>query len=163
MSQARRHRTAAAAAVGLAAVLAAVAGPATAKKNDLFFIRGAKLTKQADGSWSGPGTLDGVKGNVTITGTVVLLKQQTHTIHWSWVAGSRRVVGCSVEEVLTRPHGIQLWDGGGRITQTSPQERKYKGRRIDLYGPTKASDLEHAQISIREYEPGHGPPPKTCR
>lgn len=161
MSQARRHRMAGA--VGLAALLAAVAGPATAKKSDQFFIQGAKLTKQADGSWSGPGTLDGVKGTVTITGTVVLLKQQTHNIHWSWVAGSRRVAGCSVEQVLTRPHGIQLWDGGGRITQTSAQERKYKGRQMDLYGPTKASDLGHAQISIREYQPGPEPAPKTCR
>jgi len=161
MLQARRHRMVGA--VGLAAVLAAVAGPAAAKKNDLFFIQGAKLTKQADGSWSGPGTLDGVKGMVTITGTVVLLKRQTHKIHWSWAAGARRVAGCANEEVLTRPHGIQLWDGGGRITQTTAQERKYKGRQMDLYGPTKASDLDHAQISIREYEPGHGPPPKTCR
>ena len=67
------------------------------------------------------------------------------------------------EEVLTRPHGVQLWDGGGRITQTSAQERKYKGRKTVLYGPTKAGDLDHAQISIREFEPGHGPPPKNCR
>lgn len=161
MSHARRHRMAGA--VGLAAVLAAVAGPATAKKNDLFFIQRAKLTKQAGGSWSGPGTLDGVKGTVTITGTVVLLKQQAHNIHWSWVAGARRVAGCSNEQVLTRPHGIQLWDGGGRITQTSAQERRYKGRQMDLYGPTKASDLGHAQISIREYVPGPAPPPQNCR
>jgi hypothetical protein len=150
-------------AVGLAVVLAAVAGPATAKKKDEFFIQRAKLTKQADGSWSGRGTLDGVAGTVTITGTVVLLKQEAHHIHWSWVAGGRRVAGCAREEILTRPHGIQLWDGSGRITQTSAQERKYKGRTIALYGPTKASELDHAQISIREYEPGHGPPPSRCR
>ena len=144
-------------------MLAAVAAPAAAKKKDQFFIQQAKLTKQADGSWSGPGTLDGATGTLTITGAVVLLKQEPHNIHWSWVAGARRVAGCAREEVLTRPHGVQLWDGGGRISQTSAQERKYKGRKTALYGPTKASDLDHAQISIREFEPGHGPPPKNCR
>jgi len=161
MSQARRQCMAGA--VGLAVLLAAVAGPATATKKDEFFIQRAKLAKQADDSWSGRGTLDGVAGSVTITGTVVHLKPEKHIIHWSWVAGARRVTGCAAEQVLTRPHGIQLWDGGGRITQTSAQERKYKGRTIALYGPTKASDLEHAQLSIREYEPGHGPPPSKCR
>jgi hypothetical protein len=161
MSQARRHRMAGA--VGLAVVLAAVAGPATAKKKGEFFIQRAKLTKQADGSWTGHGTLDGVTGTVTITGTVVLLKQEPHNLHWSSVAGARRVEGCAREEVLTRPHGIQLWDGGGKITQTSAQERKYKGRNVALYGPTKASDLDHSQISIRELGPGPGPPPTKCR
>jgi hypothetical protein len=52
---------------------------------------------------------------------------------------------------------------GGRITQTSAQERKYEGRKMSLYGPTEASDLDHAQISIREYTPGPAPPPKNCR
>jgi hypothetical protein len=56
-----------------------------------------------------------------------------------------------------------LWDGTGRITQTTARERKYKGRNIALYGPTKASDLDHAQISIREFEPGHPFPPSKCR
>jgi hypothetical protein len=149
--------------VAIIAVLVLATGVAEAKKKGEFFIQRAHLTKQDNGSWSGPGTLDGVKGTVTITGTVVLLEQEFHTIHWRWVAGSRRVAGCSVNEVLTRPHGIQLWDGGGRITSTSAKERKYRGRHVALYGPTRRDDLTHAQISIGEYEPSSEFPAQRCR
>jgi hypothetical protein len=137
--------------VVLSAALAFATGVALAKTE--FFIRGAKLTKQSDGSWTGNGKLDGVNGKVTITGKVELLKTKRHKIQWSWVAGKRNVSGCSINEVLTRPRGIQLWDGGGRIKKTSNQESKYKGLYINLYGPTKRNDLDHAKISIRSYTP----------
>ena len=128
------------------AVLMLTAAVAVALPKGWFFIQRAKLTKQADGSWSGPGTLDGIKGTLTIRGTV----------HWAWVAGKRRVAGCAVEEVLTRPHGVQLWDGYGRITTTSAQERKYRGRHVGVYGPTKRDDLTHAQISVAQAQPHPG-------
>jgi hypothetical protein len=128
--------------VALIAALALTTGAALAKTE--FFIRGAKLTKQSDGSWTGSGKLDGVSGKVTITGKVELLKTKGHKISWSWKSGKRLVAGCSTNEVLTRPHGIQLWDGTGKIKTTSRQERKYRGLNINLYGPTKRSDLDHA-------------------
>ena len=134
--------------VAVFAIIALGAGAAVAHKG--FFIQGAALTKQPDGSWSGPGTLDGVKGTLTVTGTIVLLKQSGHKIHFTWVAGKRRVSGCSYNEVLTRPHGVQLWDGGGQITKTSAQERKYKGVHVSLSGPTQRNDLKHAKISVAE-------------
>ena len=64
------------------------------------------------------------------------------------VAGKRSVSGCSYNEVLTRPHGVQLWDGSGQITKTSAQERKYKGVHVSLSGPTQRNDLTHAKISV---------------
>jgi hypothetical protein len=146
--------------VVLSVVLALGAGVAAAKTE--FFIRGAQLTKQTDGSWSGSGKLDGVKGKLTVTGKVELLKTVKHKIQWKWVAGRRLVSGCSVNQVLTRPHGIQLWDGGGRIKKTSRQERKYKGRYIGLYGPTKRNDLNHAKISIRSFTPSRKFPATRC-
>ena len=144
------------------AVLMLTAAVAVALPKGYFFIQRANLTKQADGSWSGPGTLDGIKGTLTISGTVVLLTQQKHTIHWKWVAGKRRVAGCAVEEVLTRPHDVQLWDGFGRITTTSAQERKYQGRHVGVYGPTKRDDLTHAQISVAQPQPHPGLPVVNC-
>jgi hypothetical protein len=143
--------------VGITAALALTTGVAVAKKGD-FFIRGANLTQQADGSWSGPGTLDGVKGTVTITGKLDPAKDAVefeskkgfHQLRWTWSAGKRSVAGCSRERIIIRPHGVLLWDGVGRITRTSAQERKYQSRKVSLYGPTKTRDAEHAQISIRE-------------
>ena len=134
--------------VAVFAIIALGTGAALAHKG--FFIQGAALTKQPDGSWSGPGTLDGVKGTLTMTGTIVLLKQSAHKIHFTWVAGKRRVSGCSYNQVLTRPHGVQLWDGSGQITRTSAQERKYKGTHVSLSGPTQRNDLKHAKISVAE-------------
>jgi hypothetical protein len=146
--------------VGSLAAIAALApastGVALARKKGEFFIQGANLTKQANGSWSGPATLDGVKGTVRITGTVLLLTPTHHTIHWTWVAGTRRVAGCSLNLVTTHAHDVQLWDGTGRITKTSVAERKYQGRHIALYGPTRRDDLTHAKISIREFKPAPG-------
>ena len=144
----------------VSAVLAFATGVALAKTE--FFIRGAKLTKQSDGSWTGNGKLDGVTGKVTITGKVELLKTKRHKIQWSWVSGKRCVSGCSINEVLTRPRGIQLWDGAGKIKKTSKQERKYKGLYINLYGPTKRNDLDHAKISIRSYTPSKKFPATRC-
>ena len=132
--------------VALFAIIALGTGAALAHNG--FFIHGATLTKQPDGSWSGPGTLDGVKGTLTIKGPILLLKRETHRIRFTWVAGKRRVSGCSYNEVLTRPHGVQLWDGGGQITKTSAQERKYKGVHVSLSGPTQRNDLKHAKISV---------------
>jgi hypothetical protein len=146
--------------VALLAALALATGIAIAKTE--FFIRGAQLTKQSDGSWTGNGKLDGVTGKVKVTGTVKLLKPERHKLQWSWVSGKRLVAGCSVNEVLTRPHGIQLWDGGGRITKTSSNERKYKGLYVNLYGPTKKSDLAHAKISIRSFTPSKKFPGTRC-
>jgi hypothetical protein len=132
--------------VALFAIFALGTGVAVAHSG--FFIQGAQLTKQADGSWTGPGTLDGVKGTLTLTGTILLLKQETHRIRFTWVAGKRRVTGCSYNEVLTRPHGVQLWDGTGQITKTSAQERKYRGVHVSVTGPTQRDDLKHAKISV---------------
>jgi hypothetical protein len=146
--------------VALIAALALATGAALAKAE--FFIRGATLTKQSDGSWTGSGKLDGVSGKVTIDGTVDLLKTKRHKISWSWTSGKRRVTGCSVNEVLTRPHGIQLWDGTGKIKTTSSQERKYKGLHVNLYGPTKRKDLNHAKISIRSFTPSRKFPARRC-
>jgi hypothetical protein len=134
--------------VALFAIIALGTGFALAHSG--FFIQGAQLTKQPDGSWAGPGTLDGVTGTLTLTGPVVLLKQETHRIRFTWVAGKRRVSGCSYNEVLTRPHGVQLWDGTGQITQTSRQECKYKRVHVSLTGPTQSDDLTHAKISVAE-------------
>jgi hypothetical protein len=132
--------------VALLAILALGTGVALAHSG--FFIQGAQLTKQPDGSWSGPGTLDGVKGTLTIKGPILLLKQETHRIRFTWVAGKRSVSGCSYNEVLTRPHGVQLWDGSGQITKNSAQESKYKGVHVSVTGPTQRNDLTHAKISV---------------
>jgi hypothetical protein len=144
----------------LSAALVAFSGAVLAKTE--LFIRGAKVTKQADGSWSGRGKLAGVSGDVTITGQVELLKTKRHKIQWSWKSGNQQVAGCSVNQVLTRPHGIQLWDGSGRVRKTSSKYRKYKGLPVNLYGPTKKSDLNHATISIRSYKPTKQFPAVRC-
>ena len=146
--------------VALIAALALATGGALGKTE--FFIRGAKLAKQSDGSWTGSGKLDGVAGKVTITGKVELLKTKRHKISWIWKSGTRRVAGCSNNEVLTRPRGIQLWDGTGKIKTTSTQERKYRGLNINLYGPTKRSDLDHAKIRIRSFTPTKKFPADRC-
>src|SRR5919201_1597160 len=114
--------------------------------------------KQADGSWSGPGTLDGVRGTLTMTGAPdpstdaveFESKEGFRNLHWTWVASKRRVAGCSRERIIIRPHGVLLWDGGGKITKTSLRERKYLGRKVGVYGPTNSSDPGDAQISIHE-------------
>lgn len=147
-------------AVVVLAVFAVATGAALAKTE--FFIRSAKLTKQSDDSWTGTGKLDGVTGKLTITGKVELLKTKRHKLQWSWVAGKRSVSGCSINEVLTRPHGVQLWDGGGKIKKASKQESKYKGLYINLYGPTKKNDLDHAKISIRSFTPSKKFPATRC-
>ena len=152
------------------AVLALTGGVAAAKKTGEFFIQGAKLTSQADGSWSGPGSLDGVKGTVTVTGKIDPVadavefgsKEGRSRHQWTWVAGKRRVGGCVIVQILKRPNGVLLWGVGGKITKTSADERRYRGRYVAVYGPTKSSDPTHAQISIRELgKPG--PPPTKCR
>jgi hypothetical protein len=134
-------------------------GVAAARKKGKFFIQRAKLAQRADGSWSGLGTLDGVSGTLTMTGapdpsTDAVDFESTggfRNLHWTWVAGKRRVAGCARERIIIRPHGRLLWDGGGKITKTSLQERKYLGRKVGVYGPTKTSDPSHAQISIHEF------------
>jgi hypothetical protein len=145
--------------VVLIAALALTSAVAAAKKHE-FFIQRAKLAKQADGSWSGPGKLDGVKGKLTLTGAPDPAtdavefdsKGGFRTLHWTWVAGKRRVAGCASDRIIIRPHGMLLWDSrGARVTKTSARERKYQGRKVSLYGPTKASDPTHAQISIHEF------------
>lgn len=147
--------------IALSVILALSAGVAVAAGTG-FFIRGAELTKQPDESWTGRGVLDGVKGKLTLTGKVELLKQEMRKIHFKWVAGKRRVSGCSYVEVLTRPHGVQLWQGDGQITKTSAKERKYKGVHVGLNGPTKADDLEHAKLSIHGFKPSKAFPGRDC-
>jgi hypothetical protein len=144
--------------IAVTAALALTSGIAAAKTKGEFFIQRAKVTQQTDGSWSGSGTLDGVKGTLTITGAPdpstdaveFESKEGFHKLHWTWVAGKRRVTGCSRERIISRPNGILLWDGGGKITKTSARERTYLGRKVAFYGPTKQSDPTSAQISIRE-------------
>jgi hypothetical protein len=152
------------------ATLVLACGVAEAFPKGKFFIQGAQLTQQTDGSWSGPGTLDGVKGKVKIFGRIDPATQavefgskDNRSLHqWTWVAGKRRVSGCAVIQILNRPNGVLLWGEGGRITKTSAKERRYQGRNIALYGPTKKSDPTHAQISIAEL--GHpGRRPTKCR
>jgi hypothetical protein len=152
------------------ATLAVACGVAQAFPNGKFFIQGAKLTQRADGSWSGPGTLDGVKGKVKIFGRIDPVadavefgsKANRSRHQWTWVAGKRRVTGCAIIQILNRPNGVLLWGEGGKITKTSAQERKYQGRYVSLGGPTKSSDPTHAQVSIAELmKPG--PPPTKCR
>jgi hypothetical protein len=145
--------------IAVVAALALPGGVAAAKKGE-FFIQGAKLAKQTDGSWSGPGTLDGVKGTLTMTGAPdpatdaveFESKSGVHNLRWTWSAGKRSVTGCSRERVIVRPHGVLLWDGVGRITKTSHLERKYKGRKVGVYGPTQSSDPSHAKISIHQFD-----------
>jgi hypothetical protein len=158
--------------VAIAAVLVLTCGIAVAKKKGEFFIQGAKLTQQSDGSWSGPGRLDGVKGKVTISGKIDPVadavefgsKEHRSRHQWTWVAGKRRVTGCAIIQILKRPNGVLLWGDGGRITKTSLKEREYQGRYVALYGPTKSSDPTHALISIRELDLARpGPPPTKCR
>jgi hypothetical protein len=146
--------------VAVIAALALTPGLAAAKKGE-FFIQRAKLTKQADGSWSGTGTLDGVKGTLRMTGAPdpatdaveFASKGGVHNLRWTWVAGKRRVAGCARERIIIRPKGRLLWDGGGKITKTSARERKYLGRKVSVYGPMQQSDPTHAQISIHEFAP----------
>ena len=147
--------------VVLAAVSVLTTGVALAKSK--FFIQGAELTKQADGSWAGPGTLDGVRGKLTITGTIDLVSnEEPHTIHFRWKAGKRVVAGCSVNEILQRPHGVMLWEGDGRITTTSRKERKYQGLHVHLTGPTKSDDLTHAKLSVSSYTRSSSSPAVNC-
>jgi hypothetical protein len=144
--------------VAVIAALALTPGAAGAKKQGEFFIQRANLTNHGDGSWSGSGRLDGVEGALVIAGAPdpstdaveFESKKGFHKLRWSWAAGRRRVAGCSRERIVIRPNGVLLWDGGGKITKTSAQERTYVGRKIAFYGPTKQSDTAHAQISIRE-------------
>ena len=144
--------------IAVTAALALTSGVAAAKTKGEFFIQRAKVTQQTDGSWSGSGTLDAIKGTLTITGApdpstdAVDFESQEgfHKLRWTWVGGKRRVAGCSRERIITRPNGVLLWDGGGKITKTSLKERQYVGRTVSIYGPTKQSDPTHAQISIRE-------------
>ena len=155
--------------VAITAALVLTSGAAIAKTKGEFFIQRAKLAKQADGSWTGPGTLDGVKGKLTLTGAPdpstdaveFNAKGGFHRLHWTWAAGKRRVSGCSRERIIIRPHGVLLWDStAGKITKTSAQERKYQGRKVVVYGPTKSSDPAHAQISIAQPQPGR--PVRAC-
>ena len=152
--------------LALVAALALPGGIAAAKTKGEFFIQGAQLAKQADGSWSGSGRLDGVSGTVTLTGAPdpatdavqFESKKGFRKVKWTWVAGKRRVAGCTRERIIIRPNGVLLWDGSGSITTTSAQERKYKGRKIDVYGPTQSSDPGHAKLSLRQ----SGHPQRGC-
>lgn len=129
-----------------------------------FFIQGAQLTRQPAGSWTGPGTLDGVTGTLTITGKIDVLNPdgRRHKIHFSWTAGKRLVAGCSYEEFLSRPYDRQLWGGNGQITKTSKQERKYQGIHVGVNGVTYRADPQHAKISVRASKGTPSFPDRDC-
>jgi hypothetical protein len=147
--------------VVITAVTAFAAGAALAKS--VLSIHGVTLTQQPDSSWTGPATLDGRKGKLTVTGTIDLASNgEPHTIKFSWKAGKRLVAGCSVNEILQRPHGIMLWDGLGRITKTSRKERKYQGLHIGLTGPTHSGDESHAKVNVFSYKPSTTFPAVNC-
>ena len=147
--------------VVISAVMALAAGSAVAASG--FRLHGVTLTRQPDSSWTGPATLDGRKGKLTVTGPVDLASNgQPQTIHFKWKAGKRVVEGCTRNEILQRPHGVMLWDGLGRITRTSRKERKYKGFHVSLTGPTHSGDESHAKVSISSYKPSTSFPAVKC-
>ncbi|MEA2311236.1 MAG: hypothetical protein QOE28_1204 [Solirubrobacteraceae bacterium] len=147
--------------VVIAAVMAFAAGAALAKS--ALSIHGVTLTQQPDSSWTGPATLDGRKGKLTVTGPIDLASDgKPRTIKFTWKAGKRVVAGCSVNEILQRPHGVMLWDGLGRITRTSRTERKYQGLHISLTGPTHSGDLSHAKVTVASYKPSTTFPAVNC-
>jgi hypothetical protein len=152
------------AAVPLVMVSAVTAlGTGTALAKSAFYIHGVKLTRQSDSSWTGLGRLDGRKGKLTVTGPIDLSSnEEQQTIHFRWKAGKRIVAGCTVNEILQRPHGIILWDGLGRITSTSRKERKYQGLHVSLTGPTKSDDQSHAKLTIGSYKPNSTFPAVNC-
>jgi hypothetical protein len=148
--------------ITLGAICLLAPGVATAKSRG-FFIQGAQLTRQADGSWIGPGTLDGVAGTLKLTGPTDPLNVTTRRkIHFTWTAGKRLVAGCNYETWLARPNGRQLWGGSGQITKTSKQERKYQGVHVGVNGVTNLADLQHAQISVREIKKSPTYPWRDC-
>ena len=147
--------------VVISAVMALAAGSAVARTS--FSLHGVTLTRQPDSSWTGPATLDGRKGKLTVTGTIDLASnEQPWTIQFKWKAGKRVLAGCTVNEILQRPHGVMLWDGLGRITRTSRKERKYQGLHVGLTGPTHAGDEGHAKVSISSYKPSASFPAVKC-
>jgi hypothetical protein len=129
-----------------------------------FFIQGAQLTRQPDGSWTGPGTLDGVTGTLTITGKTDVLNPdgRRHKIHFRWTAGRRLVAGCSHDEFVSRPNDRQLWGGNGQITKTSRQQRKYQGVQVGVNGVTYRADPQHATISVRAHKGSPSFPDRDC-
>jgi hypothetical protein len=119
-----------------------------------FFIQGAQLARQTDGSWTGPGTLDGVKGTLTVTGPIdVMFFGAPRKLHFTWVAGKRQVAGCEWVQWVSRPGDRQVWGGAGQITKTSKLERKYKGIHVGLNGVTNRADLQHATLSVGAMSP----------
>ena len=147
--------------VVISAVMALAAGAAVAKT--AFRLHGVTLTRQPDSSWTGSARLDGRKGKLTVTGPIDLASNgQPQTIHFSWKAGKRAVAGCTVNEILQRPHGVMLWDGLGRITKTSRKERKYQGLHVGLTGPTHSGDERHAKVTVVSYRPSTTFPAVHC-
>ena len=150
--------------VGLVVISAAMVlatGAAVAKGP--LSIHGVRLTLQPDGSWTGPARLDGRKGKLTVTGPIDLSSnEQPQTIHFTWKAGKRLVAGCTVNEILQRPHGVMLWDGLGRITRTSRKERRYQGLHVGLTGPTHSGDELHAKVTVSSYKPSTTFPAVHC-
>jgi hypothetical protein len=148
--------------ITLGATCALATGVAMAASG--FFIQGAQLTRQPDGSWTGPGTLDGVTGTLTITGKIDPLNPdgRRHKIHFKWTAGKRLVAGCSYEEFFSRPYDRQLWAGDGQITKTSKQERKYQRVHVGVNGVTNRADPQHAKISVRAHKESPTFPARDC-
>ena len=145
----------------ISAAMALAAGSAVAATG--FSLHGVTLTRQPDSSWTGPATLDGRKGKLTVTGPIDLASnEQPQTIHFKWKAGKRVVEGCTRNEILQRPHGVMLWDGLGRITRTSGKERKYQGLHVSLTGPTHSGDEGHAKVTVTSYKPSTSFPAVKC-
>jgi hypothetical protein len=128
--------------------LATVASPATTPAVKLG-VRGAVLTRSADGSWAGAALSPQLGGGyMTLTGKVVF-RPDTEPSHGiirfrvTFKEGWLR--GCLQNTVLLRPGNRYVWDGPGRITSTSASLRRYRGIRVYGGGLTMADDLTHAK------------------
>jgi hypothetical protein len=132
---ASRSRTLRLVVVALVVASALAGGIAVAKTE--FFIRGAQLTKQSDGSWTGSGKLDGTTGRVTITGKVELSERRGTS---SGGAGSRghgelRILREPGPDPATRHPAVGRWR----------QDHQDQQPRAEVPGPAHQSLRTHEE------------------